>query len=233
MDNKTVRRLNQLNKEFYLKTQEYFNITRQFNWAGWEKLLPHLQGSFLKVLDVGCGNGRFGKFLIDQGKKIEYIGIDSNQFLLDIAQEKLPQAKLISQDILKPIKIKEKFDLISLFGVLHHVPGRENRLKLLQELTKLLSRNGLLVFTNWHFNKFKRFNSYVIPFEKVGLSKDQMEEGDYVLDWKKGVRALRYCNLMTDGELDKIKKKLNIQVLSEYVADAKSGQGNRYVVLKR
>ena len=240
MDKKTIDKLNQLNKEFYLKTSKHFNITRQFNWAGFTKLLPHLpagkaslQGRTLKVLDVGCGNGRFGEFLINKGKKIQYTGIDNNQDLLELAQEKLPKAKLINQDILKPIKIKEQFDLIGLFGVLHHVPGKETRLKLLKDLAKLLAPGGLLVFTNWHFNKFKRFNSYSVPSKKVGVNRDKLEDGDKILDWKRGVLAYRYCNLMPDSELKEIKSDLGLRLVDEYLADAKSGQGNRYVILKQ
>jgi tRNA (uracil-5-)-methyltransferase TRM9 len=240
MDRKTVNKLNQLNNEFYLKTQEYFNTTRQFNWAGWDKLLPYLpvgkaglQGWTLKVLDVGCGNGRFGEFLIKKGFKIDYTGIDSNQYLLDLAKSKLPKAKLIKQDILKPVKLKADFDLVVLFGVIHHVPGSETRLQLIKELVKLLQKNGLLVFTNWHFNKFKRFNSYVIPWKKVGLIKSQIETGDYLLDWKKGVTAYRYCNLMTEKELKQIQTELKMKLVADYLADAKSGQGNRYVILSK
>ena len=234
MDKKTIRVLNDLNREFYKKTQEYFNTSRQFNWSGWEKLLtylPNLQGLSLKVLDVGCGNGRFGEFLINNGKEIDYVGIDDNQYLLDEARKKLPKAKLIKQDILKPIKLRQKFDLVVLFGVLHHVPGKKTRLQLLKVLKKLLKPNGLLVFTNWHFNKFKRFNSYLISPALVGLNKDKLEAGDYILDWKKGVVSYRYCNLMPDSELEELKDKLNMELVDEYLADAKIGQGNRYVIL--
>lgn len=239
MDKKTINKINELNKEFYLKTQEYFNTTRQYSWAGWDSLLSYLpvsktgsQSRTLRVLDVGCGNGRFGGFLISKGIKIDYVGIDSNQYLLNVAQKKVPKGLFIYQDILKPIKLKPKFDLVVLFGVLHHVPGRKTRMSLLKKLAKLLSNEGLLVFTNWHFNKLKRFNSYSVSIEKVGLSKNLMEKGDKILDWKKGMTAYRYCNLMPKSEVEEIKNKLGLKLIDEYTADAKSGQGNRYLILK-
>ena len=238
MDQKTIRKLNQLNNDFYLKTQEYFNTSRQFNWSGWEKLLPHLpagkadlQGWTLQVLDIGCGNGRFGEWLEKNGIKIDYVGIDNNQYLLDEARKKMPKAKLIKQDVLKPIKLTHKFDLVVLFGVLHHVPGKNTRLQLLKVLKKLLKPWGLLVFTNWHFNKMKRFNAYKLSSSIVGINNKDLEAGDNILDWKKGVNAYRYCNLMPKSEVDEIKNKLGLELVDEYLADAKSGQGNRYVVL--
>ena len=93
MDKKTADRLKALNHKFYQKTQVYFNRSRQHFWVGWEKLLPYLQGSTLKVLDLGCGNGRFGKWLMERGKTIDYTGIDENQFLLKQAKTDLPQVK--------------------------------------------------------------------------------------------------------------------------------------------
>ena len=121
-----------LNKKFYLKTQKYFNTSRQSPWPGWKKLLPHLQVRNLQVLDLGCGNGRFGKFLAEH-RQIDYTGIDNNQYLLDRCGEVLPHATLINQDLLKPWPIKEKpacrqgrFDLIVLFAVLAIVVVVEN-----------------------------------------------------------------------------------------------------------
>ena len=82
-----------LNRDFYLKTQENFNRSRQRPWLGWKKLLPHLtprlQGLSLKVLDLGCGNGRFGVWLSSR-RPITYTGLDENSFLLDRARESLP-----------------------------------------------------------------------------------------------------------------------------------------------
>jgi tRNA (uracil-5-)-methyltransferase TRM9 len=140
-----------LNEKFYLKTQEYFNRSRQAPWDGWEKLLPHLQGETLKVLDLGCGNGRFGIWLTKH-RKIEYTGLDNNQYLLDAAREKLPGAKLIKQDILKPWGLKDKFDLVAILGVMHHLP-QSDRLSLLKRAAARLKLSGILFLSLWEFNK--------------------------------------------------------------------------------
>jgi len=233
MDNKTIKVLNNINKEFYLKTQVYFNRTRQFYWDGWKKLLPYLQDPSLKVLDVGCGNGRFGKFLQEKIEEVNYVGLDSNQYLLNKAKKTVKQGKLINQDILGKWPIKGKFDLIVFFGVLHHIPSKDRRLKLLRKTKNYLKPGGLLVFSNWHFKKFKRFNSYVISWKKAGLSKSQVERNDYILDWKKGVTAYRYVHLVDDQEIKWLVSKLEMKLVKTFTADGKQGQGNKYIILKK
>ncbi len=238
MDNKTIKILNWINKEFYLKTQEYFNRTRRFYWQGWEKLLPYLQGRSLRILDVGCGNGRFGKFLEENIKSVDYVGIDNNQYLLNEAKKTVKQGKLINQDILEKWPIKDKFDLIVFFGVLHHIPGKDRRLKLLEKTKSYLKPGGLLVFSNWHFKKFKRFNSYVISWKefkernKLKLDLKQIEKNDYILDWKKGVTAYRYVHLVDDQEIKWLVSKLEMELVETFTADGKQGQGNKYVILR-
>mgnify|MGYP000004235310 CR=1 FL=1 len=82
MDDATIAQLNALNRDFYRVAGEDFDRTRGKPWPGWARLLPYLRldtvpdshegfqsntptGATLSVLDVGCGNGRFGAFLIE------------------------------------------------------------------------------------------------------------------------------------------------------------------------
>ena len=210
-----------LNENFYLKTQAYFNRSRQSPWPGWQKLLPFLQvlqGRALKCLDLGCGNGRFGVWL-SQHRQIAYTGLDNNQYLLD----QVPFGRLIKQDITQPWPIKDKFDLIVLMAILHHIPTKTARLKILERAKKLLVKDGVLVFTVWHFNKLKRFNSHVIK---------KLPDNDYILDWKRGVNAKRYIHLFDDTEINWLIKNLKLKLLADYVSDGHLGQSNRYIILQ-
>lgn len=224
--------LNKLNRQFYLKTQVYFNTSRQSPWPGWQKLLPYLRGDssqVLKVLDLGCGNGRFGKFLTEH-KTIDYTGIDNNQYLLDRCRKALPQAKLIKQDILKPWAIKEKFDLIVLFGVLHHIPGFNNRLKILRWAKKLLLKNGCLIFSLWQLDKTRRLTRKIVPWPAF---LKQLEPNDLIIDWKSGPTAYRFCHIVDEKELKRLLEKLKMIQKQNFFSDGEAGKGNRYLILRK
>jgi len=227
-----------LNRQFYLKTQKYFNRSRQFYWEGWKKLLPYLQVRNLQVLDLGCGNGRFGIWLSGQ-RQIDYTGLDNNQYLLNRCREVLPQAKLINQDILKPWQVKEKFDLIVLFGVLHHIPGFNNRLKILRWAKKLLSENGYLIFSLWQLDKSRRLTRKIVPWpeflksSKIKINLKQLEPNDLIIDWKSGPTAHRFCHIVDGKELKRLLGKLKMIQRQNYFSDGEKGRGNRYLILRK
>src|ERR1700741_2300315 len=64
MDAKTINYLNNINRNFYATVADDFDQTRATAWPGWQRLLPYLSMP-LSVLDVGCGNARFARFLHD------------------------------------------------------------------------------------------------------------------------------------------------------------------------
>ena len=235
MDKKTVKQLNEINKQFYLSTVKYFNKSRQYYWQGWGKL--SLQGLSLKVLDVGCGNGRFGQFLMEKYKKVDYVGLDNNRYLLDQAKKVLPEAKLIEKNVLDDWGLSGRFDLIAIIGLLHHIPGKENRLEVLKKAKKLLNKDGVIILTIWQFNKLKRMKRKIVAWEEfvkisgkeVDLS--QLEKGDTIIDWKRGPRTFRYCHLMEEKELKWLVKNVGMKVKLDFVSDSKKGQGNRYIML--
>ncbi len=212
-----------LNRRFYIKAQEYFNRSRQSPWPGWQKLLSLLQVRNLKCLDLGCGNGRFGIWL-SRHRRLDYVGLDQNQYLLDQARQALPQGRFFRRDLTKPWRLKDKFDLIVLMAVLHHIPTKASRLKILLRAKKLLATNGVLVFTVWHFNQLKRFENHVIK---------KLANNDYILDWNQGVTAKRYVHLFNSAEITWLIKKLKLKLIADYVADGRLGQSNRYLVLRK
>lgn len=237
MDYDTILHLNAINQTFYKVTASDFNQTRGEAWPGWEKLLPYLHElpAPLTVLDVGCGNGRFGVFLHEHlAQPIHYYGVDSNPTLLAFADKTLAQTTLHytleARDVIQnPLEIKSSYTLVVAFGVLHHVPGYDYRQTFVRHLTAGVDSDGLFVFATWRFYEHDRFRERIIPWD----SALQVEKHDYLLDWQRGATAVRYCHYVTDDEQQALIKASGFTELITYRADGKTNDLNCYSVLRR
>lgn len=244
MDDATIARLNQINLDFYRATAREFDQTRGRAWPGWLRLPEHLPAPIdrpLAVLDVGCGNGRLGGFLAETlNRPLRYHGLDADPTLLDRARERLaalPQVELTltQRDIIaQPPDAPPDapaYDLVALFGVLHHVPGAATRLALLRGLAEQVAPGGVLACAAWRFYEYDRFRARITPWPDDLAGR--VEAGDYLLDWRRGERALRYCHYVDDAEHAALIAATGLTVAADYRADGATGDANRYTILTR
>ncbi|MBZ0303182.1 MAG: class I SAM-dependent methyltransferase [Anaerolineae bacterium] len=230
MDETTVRRLNAINRTFYRTTADAFDQTRGQPWPGWQRLLPHLPNP-TSVLDVGCGNGRLGIFLAQHVPLAHYHGVDNNEALLERAQSALIHlpATFEHRDIIEHPPDSGAFDLVALFGVLHHVPGFEQRQRLLRTLAERVRTGGMLAFACWRFYEFERFRQRIVPWP----DDLRVEQHDYLLDWRRGETALRYCHYVDDQEQAALVNATGLTEIDTYRADGFSGTVNGYSLLRK
>jgi SAM-dependent methyltransferase len=240
MDTATIARLNHINREFYRITAEDFDQTRGESWPGWQGLLPYLKTP-LSVLDVGCGNGRFGVFLQERTQPVVslqnaiiYHGLDSNPTLLEHARtalDSLPGLKvsLEERDIVENPPDSGEHDLVVVFGVLHHIPGYAERQIFIKKLANRVKTGGLLAFACWRFYEYPRFWERIIPWP----DDIAVEIGDYLLDWRRGTTALRYCHYVDDAEHAALVAAAGMTEILSYRADGKMGDANRYSLLRK
>jgi len=246
MNAKTCRALNAINRNFYAEIADEFSGTRRDPWMGWGRAVGHLPRPTeapLKVLDLGCGNGRFASFLAGHlGPTMHYLGIDSSPAMLEHALLAHPNNSRISFEHLDflpdsgGIQLPEgPFDLIVLFGVLHHVPGFETRRKLMVELVERLAEGGTLIVAAWQFALAPRFQSRILPWEqyaengRIPIDLDELESGDFLLAWRDSTYP-RYCHFVDLQELDSLFAGGGTVSLDRYTADGKSGDLNLYAV---
>jgi len=96
------------------------------------------------VLDAGCGNGVYSRYLSD---KFKVIGVDISEKQIELARQNAPKAEFICEDMTKINFPDEYFDVILSYYSIIHVP-RDEHFDLLSNFYRMLKFNGvvLLVF---------------------------------------------------------------------------------------
>ncbi|MBI3169800.1 MAG: class I SAM-dependent methyltransferase, partial [Chloroflexi bacterium] len=205
MNSAITKQLIELNRKFYDQFGESFSATRQRLQPGVKKILDSIKPDD-SVLDLGCGNGFFLRELHDRGHQAALLGVDFSLPLLREAESTpgvefravdLTQLSVVSNQLL----VTGGWDVITMFATLHHIPSEEIRLDILRTVKKLLKPNGIFYLSNWQFLNSEKLKARVQPWSRVGLSDTDVDEGDYLLDWRSGGEGLRYAHQFSAEEL--------------------------------
>ncbi len=91
-----------------------------------------------RVLDVGCGSGRIGEFVLEAGTA-RYVGIDFSEPMIDLARERLARwddrIELIAEDFMNA-SVDERFDVILAVGFFDYIPDPARFIARMAELTQ-------------------------------------------------------------------------------------------------
>lgn len=197
----------------YEEISNEFDQTRQHSWSEFQSFLKYIKDG-QKVLDLGCGNGRFYKFL-EQNRKINYLGIDNNKKFIEIAKNHFPKAKFKIGDLLKlPIK-NSSIETVTAIASLHHIPSRKLREKALKEMQRVLKKNGILILTVWNLFQAK-YRKYIWHSRlRYIYSFGKYDSRDTFIPWgKSGVK--RYYYAFKISELKKLLKENGFEIMEQY-----------------
>lgn len=178
MDQNLVKSILNKTATDYNSVAEKYSEVREKNWKEMDFLFENYLNPNDRVLDLGCGNGRFYNKFINCGA--EYWGIDSCQKLVEIAKKNYPEASFEVADAFNIPYDSDFFDKVYSVAVLHHIPSAELRLEFLKEIRRVLSTNGYLILTVWDLkekSKKRKFN-FLTWFWELYL-----ERGDILLPW--------------------------------------------------
>lgn len=176
-----------------------FDNTRNFPWYEFE-IYRELLKKGETVLDLGCGNGRLYESLKDFN--IKYVGIDVSKELLKKAQLKYRKKDGISSAVFKEgsflsIPIKQRmFDKVYCVASFHHIPSRKYRLDALQNIKRVLKKDGTLIISVWNLWQ-PRYRKYIW---KTLLNLHKYDFGDCFIPWSKS-GVMRYYHAFSKSEM--------------------------------
>lgn len=126
-----------------------YNIDQLFDIVEQEPMIKYMLRYFpqnSKILDAGCGDGRFALYLIKHGYNVQGI---------DFSEKKIKQAKRYAKelgvkeslfdvgDVVRTKFEDSSFDVYLARGVIHHL-NKEEQKKMLKEAHRLLKEDGII-----------------------------------------------------------------------------------------
>ena len=234
MNSNTAERLLALNREFYNRFGGQFSATRQRLQPGVKRILDSIRGD-VSVLDLGCGNGNFLRGLAGRGHQAALLGVDFSLPLLQDAREaSRPGVEFRKADLsqlsvgIDQLLVTGQWSVVTCFATLHHIPSSEIRLNILRTVRELLKPDGKFIISNWQFLNSAKLTSRIQKWDRAGIQENEVDEGDYLLDWRSGGEGLRYAHHFSAAELLGLAEQSEMRVTDSFLSDGEGGNLGLY-----
>ena len=138
------------NTQFGYENYELNARLRVMTFEKWYSLIvPFLGPKKEKALDIGCAAGDFIEVLMRNGwKDLEGIELDTTMI------DKLRKKNIaVSTTPIEKIEVKKKYDLITLFDVVEHLPGLSEAI---QKLHDILEEDGIIALITPDYSSTQR-----------------------------------------------------------------------------
>lgn len=253
MDKSTVKKIVEINQEFYQTFAQPFAATRQRLQPGVRQVMKTIS-PHETVLDLGCGNGEIASSLFQEGFQGRYLGVDFSRNLLEFAashhaKHYFAQSKQQAEDFIRDLPGSAIFlqvdlsapnwdemipsltyDTVFAFAALHHIPSEALRLQILSKINSLLKPGGFFWHSEWQFLNSLRLKARIQPWSRVNLSDSQVDPGDYLMDWRQGGVGFRYVHHFDVPELNRLANQSGFSVCETFFSD---GEGSRLAIYQK
>lgn len=166
----------------------------------------------MKILDIGCGNGRMLRRLCDMGARPENcVGVDISEKAIEYARENSPRdIYFYHADFINANFMPEHFDLVICFGVVIHIMENSYVKLMADKIKQMLKPNGLLMVSysteiNWNEEMAKITRNY----------KHEQIEGFFAWDGNMeylGQKPVYYDNYRYDVPLGLIMQAIDCSI---------------------
>lgn len=210
-------------KEAYNTIAQEFSDSRGFAWQEFEFFVPYLKPG-AKILDLGCGNGRLLKYLTQKTFEwkqpgFEYVGIDNSEKLLEKAQKNHPEQTFILGDQLEIPIADGNRDVVFNVAAFHHIPTHALQLKALNEMYRVLKKDGILVMTVWNLWQWKNVMLFLKSLVRCILTFGQYGLRDLFVPWGKEKTA-RFYYAFSPNEIEKLLVKAGFEIMDFFSVKA-------------
>lgn len=115
-----------------------------------------------KILEIGCGPGNISKYLIKKRPDFKILGIDIAPKMIELAKNNLPLAEFKVMDCKNILELNSKFNAIMCGFTLPYL-NKEEAIKLIQDISKLINNNGVLYLSTMEddYEKSKYISSSI------------------------------------------------------------------------
>lgn len=212
---------------------EQFSSAREIIWPEFSFLFTDFLVPGDKILDIGCGNGRFSELCKE---KAFYFGIDNSEELIKIAKNRYPEANFQKADALRLPFFDNSFNKVYSIAVFQHIPSKEFRQQFLNEAKRVLKPGGFLFLTAWNLWRWNNIkilikNSILKVF---GLSK--LDFKDFFLSSQGSLFKDFYYHAFTKKELEGLIRRSGFKVEKSGLITRSSGKkrhSNFYIIAQK
>jgi alkylated DNA repair protein alkB family protein 8 len=216
--------------KFYNAVASHWDHTRHSPWPAVNRFIFD-QPKHSLFADVGCGNGKYIKYILDHG--CYYIASDRSEGLVEICSDKYGFDVSVADATDLPYR-SNQFDAVINIAVMHHISNYARRLQLLKELIRITRPGGQILVTAWAYEqgekerrkfpqqdtmvpwqyqtRYDQQTSIASPDQSSSSSssdKENKEQSDEEVVFQ------RYCHVYKQGELEELLSHISgIQIIS-------------------
>lgn len=227
MRSKAAERIRKENKHSYDKMSGEFSSSRARFWEELTFLGEHATPN-MKVLDIGCGNGRF--YDVIATRETEYTGVDNSVGLLSEAKKKHPGIKFVEGDATKLPFPDGSFDIAYSFAVIHHVPSRKLRNEFVREAARVLKSGNTFIITSWYLWRPRYIGKLFLSGLKSIFFLTPLDVGDMMHTFGREMHT-RYLHAFTERSLRRLLERNGFEIVGSEIASRESGSGEQNILV--